>query len=107
MRVCMCFIRCMCIYLMEGLHRNEQGYIYRGECMCLSLQADRDPEGPVDRERARTDAQVFNKTSFRRTQQGSPLYVCYRGKYFSKALISPIGQYIINHCMCICAVAIP
>ena len=26
--------------------------------MCHLLQADRDPEGPVDRERAKTDAQV-------------------------------------------------
>ena len=26
--------------------------------MCVLLQADRDPEGPVDRERAKTDAQV-------------------------------------------------
>lgn len=80
MCACMCSIQYMRVYLMEGLGMSKAMYIEESACVFL-LQADRDPEGPVDRERARTDAQVFSESSLRWTQQESPLYVCYRGKY--------------------------
>ena len=84
MWACMCSIQYMRVYLMEGLGMSKAMYIEESACVFL-LQADRDPEGPVDRERARTDAQVFSESSLSRHNRN--LYVCYRRKYFSKALI--------------------
>ena len=65
MCACMCSIQYMRVYLMEGLGMSKAMYIEESACVFL-LQADRDPEGPVDRERARTDAQVFSESSLSR-----------------------------------------